>query len=231
MSSEESQTQFVSSGKDDFKVSQLVAALKESKGLVHTHVHESLSLGAHEDVATEADWGQFWATINKIDAPVTQLVEDPEEKGVLRAVSPGTAIGAVSLAITVAQTLYSVFSGWDDKSSDEKDAERRAMLQGRSQWTQDLVRDAYRHNPQFNYVVVCIKHSTKFNGIRDRDWSAQTFHYKLKIGSITYTLYAFRSGVFSLQGGGGYLNWAFIGRVVSQDPPTKKPRSVVFRDA
>ncbi|KAG5633410.1 hypothetical protein H0H81_008012 [Sphagnurus paluster] len=216
MSTEESQTQFVSNGKDEFKVSQLVAALKESKGLVHTHVHESLSLGDHQEVANEGDWEQFWAAVNKIDAPVTQLVE-AQEKGAVRAVSPGTVIAAIDLAITIAQTLWNIFRGWDDKA-------------GRSQWTQDLVRDAYRQNPQFNYVVVCTRHSTNFNGVRDRDWSARTYRYGLKIGSITYTLYAFRSGVFSLLGDGGFLNWSYIGRVVSADPDSRRPRNIVFRD-
>jgi hypothetical protein len=107
MSSEEN----ISSGKDEFTVGQLAAALKESQALVHPNVDKALAYESDDSVATPADLEKFYATINTINAPVTALTEAPEQR-----VSAGTVIAAIALAIQIAQTLWSFFSGWDDKA-------------------------------------------------------------------------------------------------------------------
>jgi hypothetical protein len=107
MSSEEN----ISSGKDEFTVGQLVAALKESQALVHPSVDKTLAYESDDSVATAADLEKFYAAINTINAPVTSLTESLQQR-----VSAGTVIAAISLAIQIAESLWSFFSGWDDKA-------------------------------------------------------------------------------------------------------------------
>jgi hypothetical protein len=102
MSSEE----HISSGKDEFTVGQLTAALKESQALVHPNVDITLAYESDDSVATAADWEKFYATINTIKAPVTSLTEAVEQ-----CVSAGTVIAAISLAIQIAESLWNFFGG------------------------------------------------------------------------------------------------------------------------
>jgi len=205
--------------KEDFPLSQLIAALENNQGLVHIDVDPAFSKAKPDSsaVASDADWEKFWAAVAHINAPVAFLIEPSSHISAMKNdVDPGAVIGAISLFIDIAEKVWNFFSNLDDKA-------------GRSAWTPKLVQDAYAQNSNFNYVVCDSKHNIKFDGVQDKDWSVRTYNYKLKIGSIPYKLYAFRSGVFSLLGDGGYLNWSFIGRVVSQDPDSRRPRNVVFR--
>ena len=111
MSSEEHVEEHVSSGKDEFSVGQLVVALKESQALVHPDVDKALAHESPDAVASAADWERFYAAINKVDAPVISLSEAVQQR-----VSAGTVIAAISLAIQIAETLWNIFSGWDDKA-------------------------------------------------------------------------------------------------------------------
>ncbi|KAE9397832.1 hypothetical protein BT96DRAFT_976727 [Gymnopus androsaceus JB14] len=152
------------------------------------------------DLATDADWEKFWAAAKKINAPLTFLVE------------PTLTIEPDS---RVAEKLWNFFSGFDDKA-------------GRERWTQDLMIESRAQDPRWNYVVCYSRHSINFEGRQGIDWDVRTYNYKLKIGSASYQVYAFRAGIFSLIGDGGFLNWAFIGRVLQRDPDSRRPRNIVF---
>ncbi|KAG5634914.1 hypothetical protein H0H81_000347 [Sphagnurus paluster] len=213
MSSQEAHHDALVPGKVEIPISTLVAALKHYG--VNTHEVFGATEAESSAVATDAELEKFWVAIKKVNVqPSSLLLENTE--GVQPA-GAATVIAAIALAITIAQTLWNIFRSWDDKD-------------GRSQWTQDLVRQSFQRNPQFNYVVVHTRHSINFNGVRDVDWSVERYNYSLRIGSVPYDLYVFRSGTFSLLGDGGFLNWAFTGRVVSQDPDSRRPRNVVFSD-
>ena len=112
MSSEEHVEEHTSNGKDDFTVGQLTGSLKESQGLVHPDVDKALGPEPRHDdaVATAADWEKFYATINTVNAPVASLGE------IEKRVSAGTVIAAISLAIQIAEALWNIFRGWDDKA-------------------------------------------------------------------------------------------------------------------
>ena len=111
MSSEEHVEEYISSGKDEFTVGQLVVALKESQALIHPDVDKALAEKS-DAVATAADLEKFYAIINKLNVPVTSLIET----GVEKRVSPATVIAAISLAIQIAESLWNFFRGWDDKA-------------------------------------------------------------------------------------------------------------------
>ena len=111
MSSEEHVEEHVSSGKDKFSVGQLDAALKESQALIHPDVGKVLAYESPDAVASAADWEKFYAAINKVDVPVVSLSEAPEQR-----VAAATVIAAIALAIQIAQTLWNIFRGWDDKA-------------------------------------------------------------------------------------------------------------------
>lgn len=111
----------LTSGKDDFPLSHLIAALENNQGLVHVDVGQTFSKASPDTsvVASDADWKKFWAAVAQINAPVTSLIEPVEPSshvhGRQERVSPGTVIAAIEVAITIAQTLWNFFSGWDDK--------------------------------------------------------------------------------------------------------------------
>ena len=189
MSSEEHVEEYISSGKDEFNVGQLAVVLKECQALVHPDVDKALANESQDAVASEADWEKFYAIINKLNAPVVSLYEVPQPR------AAATVIAAVALGIQIAQILWNIFRGWDDKAVSYHCSCSLGMLlnlrtyQGRSQWTQDLVRDSFQPNPHFNYVVVCTNHSVNFDGVRDRDWSSQTYDYSLRIGRVRYVFF------------------------------------------
>ena len=114
MSSEEHVEEYISSGKDEFNVGQLAVVLKECQALVHPDVDKALANESHDAVASEADWEKFYAIINKLNAPVISLIEAPEQG--VSAASASTVIDAISLGIQIAQILWNIFRGWDDKA-------------------------------------------------------------------------------------------------------------------
>ena len=81
----------------------------------------------------------------------------------------------------------------------------------RNGWTQQQLGPLGSSNPGKNIMVVCVKHdASQLQGSQHQDLtctcpSGSTQHYDV---------YIFDSGVFQLQGDGGYLNWAFTGNFV-----------------
>ena len=121
MFSEQYIEEYVSSGKDEFTVGQLDATLKECYALVHPDVDKALANESHDAVASAADWEKFYDIINKVDAPVTALVQVPDSEQRGDTISKRTdkvlaATTAVSMALGSAHILWRMFSGWDDKA-------------------------------------------------------------------------------------------------------------------
>lgn len=58
----------------DFTISSLALALKTCHTLVPANLSHDLS-ESNSAVATEADWDKFWAAVDKVNAPLTALVE------------------------------------------------------------------------------------------------------------------------------------------------------------
>ena len=112
MSSEKHVQKHISSGKDEFSVCQLNAALKESQTLVHPDVDKVFAHKSHDAVASAANLEKFYEASNSVDAPVTSIIKAPEQH-----VATATVIAAIALAIQkITQTLWNIFRGWDDKA-------------------------------------------------------------------------------------------------------------------
>ncbi|RDB15046.1 hypothetical protein Hypma_005457 [Hypsizygus marmoreus] len=94
-----------------------------------------------------------------------------------------------------------------------EDIERDNQARGR--FTQELVYRLNQADWSFNYVVCHSKHTYSFAGRRGVDWGHYHEEFDIKVGGTRgYEIYWFRSGKFTLQGDGGYLNWAYVGNVV-----------------
>lgn len=92
-----------------------------------------------------------------------------------------------------------------------KDKERRGKF------TVDLINRSKAKYPGYNWVMCHTKHTTKFDGQKGKDWGHRHEEFKVSFGkTIGYEIYYFKSGTFTRQGDGGYLNWAYSGRVKSK---------------
>ncbi|KAF9465411.1 hypothetical protein BDZ94DRAFT_1234573 [Collybia nuda] len=93
----------------------------------------------------------------------------------------------------------------------------------RGNFTQKLVGDMRAKSPQFNWVICHTKHKTAFDGTRGKDWGHSHQEFDVKIGgTVGYEIYYFKSGKFTRQGDGGFLNWAYIGNVKSKSSDGKE---------
>jgi hypothetical protein len=64
-------------------------------------------------------------------------------------------------------------------------------------------------HPGWNVVIVHPRHKTKFDGKQGMDWAHEHKELKMRfpVGStIGFEIYTFRSGEFTLQGDGGFMN-------------------------
>ncbi|KAF7436587.1 hypothetical protein PC9H_003420 [Pleurotus ostreatus] len=89
--------------------------------------------------------------------------------------------------------------------------------QKREAFTKEVVSEMRARFPQFNWIIVHVKHTTKFDGTRGVDWGHK--HHELDIqigGTIGYEIYNFKSGEFTRHGDGGFINWAFQGNLKSR---------------
>ncbi|KAJ8702334.1 hypothetical protein PTI98_001057 [Pleurotus ostreatus] len=90
-------------------------------------------------------------------------------------------------------------------------------FQKRETFTKEVVSEMRARFPQFNWIIVHVKHTTKFDGTRGVDWGHK--HHELDIqigGTIGYEIYNFKSGEFTRHGDGGFINWAFQGNLKSR---------------
>ncbi|RDB14950.1 hypothetical protein Hypma_016151 [Hypsizygus marmoreus] len=93
----------------------------------------------------------------------------------------------------------------------------------RSGFTQDLVKQMNSKNSKLNYVVCHTKHKTAFDGTQGTDWGHSHQEFDIKVGgTVGYEIYWAKSGKFTREGDGGYLNWAYIGNVVSKSKDGKE---------
>jgi len=119
------------------------------------------------------------------------------------------AVSGVAGAVSGIMDMISKVVG-GIKAGIEKDKELRG------DFTSKLVGDMSHNNPAFNYVVCHTKHTTAFDGVEGTDWGHSHQEFDVKVGgTIGYEIYYLKSGVFTRQGDGGFLNWAYIGNVKS----------------
>ncbi|KAL0955224.1 hypothetical protein HGRIS_004126 [Hohenbuehelia grisea] len=88
----------------------------------------------------------------------------------------------------------------------------------RGEFTKNLVSQMHQQHPDFNWIVCHTKHTYKFDGQRGVDWDHRHQEFDIKVGgTIGYEIYNLKSGDFTRQGDGGYLNWAYIGNIKTTD--------------
>ncbi|KAJ8523242.1 hypothetical protein ONZ45_g330 [Pleurotus djamor] len=93
----------------------------------------------------------------------------------------------------------------------------------RSDYTYRLIQELRSKYPQFNYVVCHTKHSYQWDGVKGVDWDHRHEEVDVKIGgTIGYEIYNARSGTFTRQGDGGFLNWAWGGNAVKVEDGGKR---------
>jgi hypothetical protein len=87
----------------------------------------------------------------------------------------------------------------------------------RDQFTTKTVTDSGQKWPGFNWVICHTDHTTAFDGTQGTDWGHSHHELGLIFGSTGYELYWFKSGTFTRNGDGGYLNWAYEGVVTGTE--------------
>lgn len=112
MSDHTNTDEHIIAGQDNVPVCDLYDALANCMVLVSPNVEGVLV--SNKD-ATKEDWEKFYATINKLNVPVTSLIEGGAVGNHPR-VSGATVIAAITLAIDIAQKLWDFFKDFDDKN-------------------------------------------------------------------------------------------------------------------
>ncbi|KAF8896150.1 hypothetical protein BD779DRAFT_1667991 [Infundibulicybe gibba] len=85
----------------------------------------------------------------------------------------------------------------------------------RSEFTKNMIASLRRAYPSYNFVICHTKHIHKWDGAFGPDWGHWHREFDIKVGgTIGYEIYYARSGWFKRQGDGGFLNWAYGGKVV-----------------
>jgi len=87
----------------------------------------------------------------------------------------------------------------------------------RGQFTIDTVTQSGEQWPGFNWVICHTDHTTAFDGTQGTDWGHTHHELDVTFGTIGFELYWFRSGTFTRNGDGGYLNWAYEGVVTGTE--------------
>ncbi|KAF6751843.1 hypothetical protein DFP72DRAFT_906294 [Ephemerocybe angulata] len=84
----------------------------------------------------------------------------------------------------------------------------------RDLFAKELVSYAAGKWTEFNWIICHSAHSYLWMGARGTDY--EHWHYELDVwgaGTIGYELYWAKEGFFSLNGDGGFTNWAYTGNV------------------
>ncbi|RXW14481.1 hypothetical protein EST38_g11372 [Candolleomyces aberdarensis] len=105
------------------------------------------------------------------------------------------------------------------KIADEKGA--------REDYTRDFVENAAKQYPGWNWVICHVAHSIQFDGVQGEDWDHDHAEFPILLGTIVYDIYWFKSGTFVKTGDGGWINWAYIGNILSR-VDTSDSSTVVF---
>ncbi|KAG9219668.1 hypothetical protein CCMSSC00406_0006010 [Pleurotus cornucopiae] len=118
----------------------------------------------------------------------------------------------------IGEAITGIITGIQDGINKDKAA--------RSRFTQDLVGKLHAQHPNFNWIACHTKHDTKFDGKRGVDWDHRHQEFDVKIGgTVGYEIYNAKSGKFFRKGDGGYLNWAYIGKVLKTE---NKGKDITF---
>ncbi|KAJ3517719.1 hypothetical protein NMY22_g13903 [Coprinellus aureogranulatus] len=121
---------------------------------------------------------------------------------------------AESRTISVASSAVDIRS----QISGVLDGVARAVKFNRGNFTKSAVQTCRSNWDEFNWIMCHPAHSYIWMGERGTDW--EHWHYELNTkgpGTIGYEVYWAREGVFSLNGDGGFINWAYIGHVQKLD--------------
>lgn len=231
---------------DTFDLNSLVvlASDDELSSLTATDIPISDIAGLADTEAPNERWAGVWETLSKADAKEVLFVDchpsdedhaadqrkfdeeappaptsiavipPPAERGWIGGL--GLAVGALALAAGI--VMWIVDQNWSNH-------------QRRSEFTQTIVRRLRQNNPSFNYVICSTRHEIRPQGQARADFAQETVSLPVwwGFGSVSYTVYSFRAGIFRLVGDGGYLNWAYFGNVAS-DTGGRQPRTVTFVD-
>ncbi|KAF9553679.1 hypothetical protein CPC08DRAFT_754094 [Agrocybe pediades] len=123
-----------------------------------------------------------------------------------RAFSFQEAGAAVTMAVTLGTQVGNLVNAITDRISKDK--------QMREGWTRAMVDELKSKYPGFNFVVCHVRHSKQFVGQPQKDWFHAHKEIKVSFGrTIGYDIYWFKEGVFHRLGDGGWLNWAYSGKV------------------
>ncbi|KAF8230847.1 hypothetical protein L208DRAFT_101092 [Tricholoma matsutake] len=143
-----------------------------------------------------------------------------EQRGVDNSNIESRQFGAIILGVIVVSAIVTgIVAGLVSYIGD--DTPRREA------YTQQVVSDLYANNSNANYVVCHTKYDFSFDGTQGTDWDH--LHHELPVSfgrTIGYDIYWFRSGTFRRWGDGGFINWAYIGNVISNSGGS--PDVVVF---
>ncbi|KAJ7572755.1 hypothetical protein C8J56DRAFT_905040 [Mycena floridula] len=91
--------------------------------------------------------------------------------------------------------------------SDIKDEKKNREI-----FVKNLLAGLVKKNGAFNYLIVHPKHTAKWKGAAGKDWHKEHVEcdtIRLLKKTIGYDIYAGKKGVVTLQGDGGFINWAF----------------------
>jgi len=121
----------------------------------------------------------------------------------------GVVIDAIKLTI---DGIIDLFHKLSDVAKQDK--------LNRGSFTKNTVATLRQKHPTYNFVICHTKHRTKFDGKAGKEWYHD--HRELKMGfpvgtTIGYEIYGFKSGEFTRQGDGGWLNWAYTGNLKKSD--------------
>ncbi|KAJ2922102.1 hypothetical protein H1R20_g14983, partial [Candolleomyces eurysporus] len=97
----------------------------------------------------------------------------------------------------------------------------------REDYTRDFVENAAQQYPGWNWVICHVEHSFQFDGVEGTDWGRDHADFPVFLGTIRYDIYWFKSGTFVKTGDGGWINWAYIGNILSR-VDTSDSSTVVF---
>ncbi|KAF8896147.1 hypothetical protein BD779DRAFT_1667989 [Infundibulicybe gibba] len=93
--------------------------------------------------------------------------------------------------------------------------ESRKDNAARSEFTKNMISSLRNAYPSFNFVICHTAHKHQWDGALGPDWGHWHQEFDIQVGgTIGYEIYYARSGWFKRQGDGGFLNWAYGGKVV-----------------
>ncbi|TFK34169.1 hypothetical protein BDQ12DRAFT_738343 [Crucibulum laeve] len=130
----------------------------------------------------------------------------------LRELHPRMAAGIVRGVVKGITKIVKLITG---RIQADKDA--------RSKFTVQVVGEFAKKYPNYNIVVCHTDHTKQFNGAEGKDWGHKHQEFGVGFGkTVGYEIYWFKGGWFQRKGDGGYLNWAYRGKVLKTEDGGKR---------